>query len=347
MANILYFGDDDPASTSSHRMKALKRLGHSVKAYNPYRAATGLLGSSWLGPIHFRTGYRLLQSKVSDWVRESISQANKPDLVWVDSGELLGFAPLSILKTLGCPVVLYNVDDPTGRRDGRRFDSLLKAIPLYDMVVVVRKETEAECITLGAKQVMRVLRSYDEVAHLPFARISDIPARFRSEVVFIGTWMRHEKRDEFMLELIKEGVPLSIWGGRWEKSSHWHALKSTFRGGALGGRDYVAAIQGSKICLGLLSRGNRDLHTQRSLEVPFAAGLLCAERTSEHLKMYQEGKEAVFWSDATECATVCKSLLLNDTLRESIRLAGRQRVQALYVGNEDISREVLNKFNID
>jgi spore maturation protein CgeB len=136
-------------------------------------------------------------------------------------------------------------------------------------------------------------------------------------------------------------VPLSIWGGRWGRSPLWQSLQPACRGGILAGRDYVAAIQGAKLCLGLLSKGNRDLHTTRSLEIPFAAGLLCAERTSDHQVLYQEGKEAVFWRDATECARVCHYLLENEPLREGIRLAGQERVKALRVGNEDICQRIL------
>ncbi|WP_133272253.1 CgeB family protein [Hymenobacter radiodurans] len=346
MANILYLGCDVHGSTSLHRAQALARLGHTISHHNPAAAATGVMGSPWLDPIHYRTGYRILQSPIRSWLSKIIDSIPKPDLVWVDSGEFFGPTAIACLKGLACPILLYNVDDPTGPRDGRRFDSLLKALPLYDLVVVVRKETEAECLSLGAKQVMRVIRSYDEVAHQPFLNPTDIPTKFRSEVIFIGTWMRYEKRDEFLLQLLEQGIPLSIWGSRWQKSPYWAKLQIAYRGGSLSGRDYVAAIQGSKICLGLLSKGNRDLHTQRSLEVPFAAGLLCAERTAEHLEMYQEGKEAVFWSDAKECASICQRLLLNDSLRENIRVAGQKRVLALQVGNESICRKILTHWHI-
>jgi len=44
-----------------------------------------------------------------------------------------------------------------------------------------------------------------------------------------------------------------------------------------------------------------------------------------HLAMYEEGKEAVFWSDAKECAEQCKALLANDSLREAIAKAGHER----------------------
>ncbi|MBC3788548.1 CgeB family protein [Spirosoma utsteinense] len=343
MVNILYFGDNSPGSTSTHRANALARLGHAVSSHNPSHAAAGQLESKWFQALHYRTGYRLLQNQVIRWVKKISAAQPKPDLVWVDSGELFGPACIKYLKSLGCPVLLYNVDDPTGKRDGRRFDSLVNAISLYDLVVVVRRETEEECRKLGAKQVMQVFRSYDEVAHYPFETDAAIPASFKSDVAFIGTWMRHERRDEFILELINQGLPVSIWGDRWAKSPHWKSLQSVYRGGALGGRDYVAAIQGAKVCLGFLSKGNRDLHTQRSLEVPFAGGLLCAERTSEHQELYEEGVEAVFWSNAQECAEVCKELLSNDSVREGIRLAGKQKVESLRVGNEDICRKILDE----
>lgn len=346
MAHILYLGPDDSGSTSAHRAHALTRLGHSVTIHNPFDAITGLLGLAALGPIHYRTGYRLLQHQVEQWLMVVLSSIQPPDVIWVDGGELLGRRCVALLKKVGCPVVLYNVDDPTGKRDGRRFDSLLQAIPLYDLVAVVRRETEQECRALQPKQVIRVLRSYDEVEHQPFAKTEDIPNIFRSEVVFVGTWMRYEKRDEFLLELLARGIPLSIWGDRWTKSPHWQQLQAAYRGGALAGREYVAAIQGSKICLGLLSKGNRDLHTQRSLEVPFAGGLLCAERTVEHQEIYQEGVDAVFWSDAAECATICHQLLADDAHRTRIRLAGMHKVRTLGVGNEAICQRILREINL-
>ncbi len=344
MANILYFGDSTEGSTSLHRANAIRRLGHSLTIKDPFNLFYKEISSKWLGALHFRTGYIFLQGRATKWLnRELAGNVSKPDLIWVDSGELFGPACLAILMHMNCPIVLYNVDDPTGKRDGRRFASLINAITLYDLVVVVRKESERECRALGVKKVMLVNRSYDEVEHKPFATIEEIPKSFRSEVAFIGTWMRHEKRDEFILELISRGVPISIWGDRWNKSPQYEEkLKPHWRGNALSGREYVAAIQGAKICLGLLSKGNRDLHTTRTMETPYAGGLFCAERTSEHLEFFKEGVEAVFWSDAAECADQCLKLLANDTLREQIRLAGMTRVRALKVGNEDICRSILD-----
>lgn len=297
-----------------------------------------------MGRVNYLSGYRFSQGTYRSLLGKSVSlMATVPDLVWIDSGEFFGPPVVNDLKErFSAPILLLNLDDPTGFRDRSRFASLRSALPYYDYAVTVRKETEREMVMAGVKSVIRVYRAFDEVAHAPFPNRSDVPSLYCSEVAFIGTWMRQEKRDEFIIALLNRDVPVNVWGSRWEKSPYWNRLKKHYRGGALEGRDYVSAIQGSKICLGMLSKGNRDLHTTRSSEVPYAGGLLCAERTSEHLEMYAEGKEAVFWEDAEECAAVCIDLLRDDAKRERIRDAGMRRVRELNVGNEDICTQILN-----
>lgn len=264
-------------------------------------------------------------------------------MVWVNGGELIGAATANKLRQFGAPVVLYNNDDPTGKRDGRRFDSLLAALPAYDLCAVLREPNVGEFYAHGARSVHRVWMSYDEVMHRPFESIEDIPAAFRSEVAFVGAWIPGERRDEFMLSLTRQGIPLSIWGNAWQKSPNWGQIKRFWRGPSVHARDYVAAVQGSKIALGLLSKGNRDLHTSRSAEIPYAGGLLCAERTSEHLSMYKEGEEAVLWDNAEECAASCHSLLADTDLRERIRANGHARALKGTFGNEAVLTDIVQR----
>lgn len=338
---ILYIGHAAPESTSRHRADALKRLGHEVIVADPYAALAMHLQGRWRGALHYRTGYRFLQPRIKKWVHNQLQKPHRFDMAWVDSGELLGVDCVRLLRSAGLSTVLYNHDDPTGKRDGRRFDSLLKALPIYDVSAVVRQENILEYQSRGAKVVIPVWRSYDEVMHAPYQDIADIPTGFHSEVAFIGTWMRGEGRDQFVLDLVKRGIPVSIWGQRWEKSPLWEQLKDCYCGGSLSGRDYVAAIQGAKVCLGMLSKGNRDLHTTRTMEIPYAGGVLCAERTSEHLQLYKEGVEAVFWSDVDECAQQCRRLLDDGAWRESVRRVGMERVRASRRGHEDVCRFIV------
>lgn len=340
---IIYIGDDCPGSTSRHRADALQRLGHAVFIANPYKAFKSRLENPAEGVFHYHSGYRFIQSDVAQWTQKLIlgAETKSVDIVWVDSGELLGVKAVKLLSETGAVLIFYNHDDPTGKRDGHRFDTLLKSLALYDLCVVVRQENIEEYHHRGVRNVVFAWRSYDEVMHAPHQDTSQIHERFHSDVAFIGTWMRGEGRDRFLLDLVDRGIPISFWGQRWEKSPLWAHLKAYHRGGNLSGRDYVSAIQASKVCLGMLSKGNRDLHTTRSMEIPYAGGVLCAERTREHLELYREGVEAVFWRDADECARQCRRLLDDQVWRESVRSAGMARVRASGRGHEAMCRTVI------
>jgi spore maturation protein CgeB len=345
---ILFFGNSNSFSTAKHRSDALKRLGFKVILHDPYLQLKSKLTLKYISYFNYITGYFYLQKYMLFWINDILKKydSDKIFFVWIDQGELFGENCINAFKNKQLTVMLYNNDDPTGNRDGNRFKMVMKSLKLYDLTVVVRESTKQDCINLKAKRVLRVFMSYDEFAHNPLIEQSQIKEEFKSDVTFIGTWMRHEYRDEFLLKLLNAGISIAIWGDRWQKSPHWNVIKPFFRGTFLGGNEYIQAIQGAKICLGLLSKGNRDLHTQRSLEIPYAGGLLCAERTSEHLAMYNEWEEAVFWTDVEECVEVCKKLLANDTFRERITLGGMKRVRENKVGNEDICNQILEEIRV-
>jgi spore maturation protein CgeB len=205
----------------------------------------------------------------------------------------------------------------------------------HDLTVVVRVPNIEEARRAGAKQVMRVLMSCDPVAHAPQPLSEEERTRWASDVVFIGTWM--PERGPFMRRLLELGVPLSIWGDRWEKAPEWSQLRGCWRGPAIYGPDYVKAVQCAKVMLGLLSVGNRDLSTTRSAEVPFIGGaVFCAQRTSEHEALLEEGKEAVFWSSPEECARLANSLLAAPLLRESMAVAAQSRIRRHNVTNDAV-----------
>lgn len=343
---ILYVGDSSPSSTSRHRADALVRLGHEVSIADPFKALSdSLKGYRWA--IHWRMGFRLVQRPLLTWIKSVLSKENNIDVIWVNGGELLGPKSVAVLRGMHKPVILYNNDDPTGSRDGHRFDSLIRALPFYDLCVIRPELNSEEYYVRGAKKVLRIWLSYDEVVHAPAQRYEPMPRQFISDVCFVGTCIPREKRGEFLLALKKRGLDPAIWGDKWHQSSTWGRLKSSWRGPSIHGRDYVSALCGAKICLGLLSKGNRNLHTQRSVEIPYAGGLFCAERTSEHMKMYKEDEEAVFWSDANECAEKCLELLADPAKRERIRLAGMKRVRENKVGNEDACRTILECLKAD
>jgi spore maturation protein CgeB len=319
------------------RARALERLGHAVSLVDPF----DWIGRSvWIGRWLLHAGAFGIGIKIDRPIFEAVKQS-RPSLIWVDQGAYLGAGLIAKLRTLSVPIVNYTTDDPFGGRDGRRFDRYLTAVPFYDLLAVVREENIAEAHARGARNVLRVWMSADEVAHRPRPLTDEDRRRWGSEICFAGTWM--PERGPFMAELVRAGLPLSIWGDRWQKASEWPVLAPYWRGpGQEDPEIYARIIQCAKISVGMLSKGNRDRHTTRSFEIPAIGGLLCAERTDEHRESFKEGVEAVFWNDAKECADQCRRLLNDDALVAAIKKNGHQRYLQSEHNNESVLKAILN-----
>src|ERR1017187_5379553 len=161
---ILYIGAN--GGTSRHRAFALQRLGHSVHILDPDALLPrGRLVAKWI----FETGGLFLERLAYVKILNAIPVHINFDLVHVNDGELVG-APLVIeLKRRYGKIINYNCDDPFGTRDHRKWRLYLQAVPYYDLLVVVRECNVGEARERGAKDVLCVFRSADEVAHAPRA----------------------------------------------------------------------------------------------------------------------------------------------------------------------------------
>jgi len=336
--NILYLGPD--YGTSRHRAVALRRLGHRVELIDPWAF---LPQQTFIKKVIGKLTYEIGPAWMEPYVRRRLLAAIKGkrfDVIWSDQCGLIGPNTAPALKEHGRWVLSYVVDDPFGPRDKKRFSLFRKSIRHFDLMAVVRRPNVKEAYALGVPKVVLVLRSADEIAHAPLDLTSEEKARWASEVTFIGTWM--PERGPFIAELMRLGVPIALYGDRWHKAPEWPVIKKAWRGPGLVGDAYVKAIQTTKVSLGLLSKDNRDLHTTRSAEIPYIGSVLCAERTEEHLYMYHENEEAVFWSTAEECAEKCFALLADEERRNRIAKAGRRRCMNSGYLNEPVMRRILD-----
>lgn len=315
---IAYVGDN--WGTSLHRARALQRLGHEVFLVSPRQMLpASRLVDRWLRYTGAAGAGALLNKRIF-----SLILSHKADLVWVNQGECVGPQLLNEIHAEGILAVNYINDDPFRiDREWFRFRLYRAALPFYDLAIVCRAENVNEAKAAGARNVLRVWMTTDEIEHAPRDLSAAQLSKLRSDVAFIGTWM--PERGPFVAKLIAEGIPISIWGDRWQKAPEWPVIAPHWRGPGVYTNEYADTITAAKICIGLVSKGNRDLHTRRSIEVPTLRSVLCAERTSEHLELYNEGEEAVFWNNAEECAALCKALLIDERRRRDIAAKGHQR----------------------
>ena len=334
-SKILYIGPD--AGTCRQRRCALERLGNLVTHCDPRMA---LPANVWAERWLVKTGALGAAAIVERRILADAG-ATRYDLALVDGGHLVSPRLVRRLKERADQVILVNLDNPYVPRDGAKWRLLRKAAVEYDLCVVNRRSTAEAALRSGARKVMQTDFAADEVVHRPRALTEEERARFTSDVVFVGTWM--PERGPFLATLVARGVPLQIWGERWSKAPEFDVLRPHYRGPALGNGDYGAALIGSTIAIGLLSEGNEDLHTTRSMETPALGVLFCGKRTVDHMAMYREGEEAVFWSDADECAAVCLSLLKQPGKVRAIAAAGRRRVLANRSFNEPLMAGILDE----
>lgn len=333
---ILYLGENWPGSTSLHRAEAFRRLGHEVVHVN---LKTPIPRARWAVSLGVRTGYRAFQPFISRHLWRSIGK-REFDLLWLNCTGEIGPGILRKLRRQCRQVAGYMNDDPFGGRDGRKWDLFKQCLPQYDLLAVVRPPNIQEALRAGARRVARVFMSCDPVAHAP-VRLTDAERRhWGSEVVFVGNWF--PERGPFLRRLHELGVPLSVFGGDWQFDPDVATMRKIWKGPPAMGKDYVRVIQSAKIALGLLSKGNRDLHTTRSAEVPYIGGaVLCAERTAEHEMLYRDGEEAVFWNTPEECAASCKRLLEGEAERRNMSYIAREKIMRWRLTNDEVLAALL------
>jgi spore maturation protein CgeB len=334
---IVYIGPG--GGTSLHRARALERLGHEVHIVDPW---SWLGHSKWVGQWVCRTGAVGVGLMIDRRVEIEV-RGLQPDLIWVNQGEFLGAALIRRLRSMHVPIVNYANDNPFSNETWLKFRHYRSALAEYDIVVVVFLDAVERAKEFGAKHVIHTYLSADELAHSAKQAHDDQNLEYSAEVAFVGTWMR-EQRGHFVAELIRRGVPISVWGDRWNKAKEWDMIKPFWRGpGVYEADKYSAIIKSAKICLGLLNKSSNNKHTGRSIEIPALGSLFCAERTPEHQALYEEGKEAVFWGDAAECAELCHELLANEARRAEIARCGRDRALRNNFFHEPVMRKILDE----
>lgn len=255
------------------------------------------------------------------------------DIVYFSKADWITKSTLHKVKEHSSLVVHYTPDAAFYYNETADFSS---SVSDYDFVITTKEWEVDEYIKRGCKrgQILVAVQGVD----INFFR-NKIETKKEHDLLFIG---RKEKSYKMNIEyLYKNSFDISVYGKQWLGNS-LVAAKPYIKGGNLVGSDYVNKINSAKIALGLLSKLFPETSTTRTFEITACGVLLLAERTDRHLELFEEDKEAIYFSTPSELAEKAKYYLKNDAIRERIALAGRLRCERSNYTNENIINLVLS-----
>lgn len=333
---ILFVGPLVAGSTTLQRCQTLQREGHQLTAVNTLPAPWSRVALT----LPYRALHRLggpYDLAFANHQLLALARTPAPDVVWIEKGRTIEAATLRALRGRWplAAIVAYSPDDMFNPRNQSR--QWRACLPLYDLHVTTKRHNRSELREAGARDVLVVVGSFDSLVHRPMPVDEATRTRFGGDVGFIG-WPEPE-RAQSMRSLAEHGVPVRIWGP-W---AAWHGTHPNLRieGRPLWTDDYARAISAFRINLCFLRKVNRDRHTSRTIEIPACGGFMLAERTDEHLELFEEDREAVYFSSDEELLEKVTYYLAHEAERVRIAAAGRARCWSGGYAYEHRLRDVL------
>lgn len=316
--------------TSLHRTWALRKCGEDVDIIDSdapkcslwYRICYHLF--LWGLPVRLPDEANV-NAKIQNYVG-----SKKYDVVWIDKGVTIEPETLNFIKEK-CPnakIVSYSPDNMALRHNQSL--QYLECIPLYNIHFTTKSYILDDMKRLGAKKIVFTNQLFESTYHHPMNLTDEERKRLGGDVGFIGAW--EKERCDSILFLANHGIKVKVFGdGKWGEYKNIPNL--TICSGIYS-VDYSKALQAFKISLCFLRKMNFDQQTSRTMEIPGCGGFMLAERTDEHLALFEEGKEAAFFSSDEELLEKCRYYLAHDEERKAIAEAGHKKCETAGYSNE-------------
>lgn len=340
---VIYVGPLWEGGTCLQRMQAMQELGHEILPLDTAPACVCKKQKKLFYKILRKIFGPIALIDVNKQIISIITNAkrNQFDVIWIDKGLTIKEKILIQVKNQSPKTIIvhYNPDDPFGAlRSG--WKTFIKSAPSYDVHFVPREQNLVEYKKIGCKKVIRFYRGYNSHLHSPINITKNFRLKYGGPVGFIGDY--EIERAQSMHYLASAGIPVRIWGPNWDRKCRLRHINMKIEGRPLWGDDYVKAICSFDINLHFLRKINRDLQSSRSIEIPACGGFMLAERTNEHFELFEEKKEAEFFSTNDELLEKVRYYLKHEDKRKNIALNGRVRCLKSGYSNHDRIKQMLN-----
>ena len=241
----------------------------------------------------------------------------QPDVVLVVQGYHVWARTLRHLRDqTRATLVCYSTDNPLV--PGRLRRNVFAAIPEYDVYASPRRSTLAALAARGCRMPVHVRFAYDPAVHFPERPAN--AAAWASDVVFVGGWDFDRLR--WFDPLSRDGdVDLRLYGRGWPDTPlRRHA------GGEVFGQSFRHAMAGAKVAPCLVRASNDDGHSMRTFEIPACGAFMLAERTDEHLELFEDDVHAAYCTTPEELRDKARFYFANESARVRIANAAHQLV---------------------
>lgn len=336
--SILYVASLLPFSTAGCRLGSLQQLGQRVQSfdlrkYEPSSRIAQLIRLRYpLGPLVARVNEALCGAAATF----------RPDVVWFDKPTVFTTKTMDAIHHAGAQIVFYVQDAPFGPRDDGCWRQFLRVYRMADLHCLVRQADATRYKAWGLPWI-ETMFSFDRRSHFPPpAGFSD--ADRDRDISYIGH--PHEQRPAFLLKLAREhNLSVFVNGNRWSRVLTPEELQFLTVGHFLGNEEYRRGIWKSKINLSFVTESNEDDIAHKAVEIAACGGFLLAVRTPGHQALFDEDREAVFFSSVEECADKARFYLGRPDLREAIAARGRERAVRSGYDNDTQLARILNRLD--
>jgi len=332
------FSDFGSSNTCTLRTRALEQLGNNI-----YKIDTSGINMKYR--ILYRIGRHLYSRYLPDipFANKKILrevETNSYDLVWIDKGITIYGETLNRIKCISpkTKIIGYSPDLMTVKNNQSK--QFIESLPFYDLYVTTKSYAVEDMKIMGCKTVVYQGNAFMEDYHYPRQVTPDIFEKLGGDVGFIGAW--EKERAESIIFLAKNNINVRVWGDkRWKYlQGKYPSLKIENKG--LFSDEYCQALSAFKINLCFLRKINFDQQTTRSVEIPACKGFMLAERTKEHLELFREDEEAVYFSNNQELLEKCKLYLANSGHRNIIAIQGHNRCMSSGYSYKERIKEILS-----
>lgn len=277
------------------------------------------------GVVNSFKRFMVKAEKVSNDKLINLCEGFKPDIIAVFKGKTIQKNTLlKIKEKIGCVLVHYSGDDHRNLYSTSR--NMLESLPLYDIVFTYSHAYFKPLYKLQAKRVEYLPCAFDEAIHSFEDSFPDNVLGFAHDVVFIGTW---DKEREKTLSLLAD-LDLGIWGPRWNRVSRRSALYRCVKGGEVDAKRMGKIYRASKVCLNIMRPQNQESHNMKSFEIPALGGFMLTNRTTEHLNIFEEGKEIACFDNVDELRSQVFKYIKENSIRKEMAKNAQKKVRAYH-----------------